>query len=105
MGVTLSVEIGPDEEIPFWFTRTASEALRRHLWELYWNNSDDELVRLLEHLDLSLEPFKKIGEEEEPLESFRCKPSKVIPTLVHSSLNLIQRRNHLVKPKLYRKTD
>ena len=73
MGAILGIETSTGQERPTWFSRTDSKQLLRHLTELKWKTTSDEVVRLQDHLGADLEPLSKIAGEEEPLESFMAR--------------------------------
>jgi hypothetical protein len=84
MGEILGLETITGQNPPRWFTRTDSKQLLRHLTELRWNSSSDELVKLKDHLGADLEPLGKIASEHEPLESFLARdPSPERETFWH----------------------
>lgn len=69
MGTILGISTDIDKDCPFWFSRTDSKSLLRHLDSCISYSSGD-LHRLLEHFGLSIEPLKKFSGEEYTLEGW-----------------------------------
>lgn len=76
MGLTLNLETSTSEEIPsaLGFSRSDSKSLLHHLAAAGAHDENNDLVKLLNSVSLTIDPLTRtVAYDEEPLESFMAR--------------------------------